>query len=289
MKILLSNHSLVNLGGSETWVKCMHDELAKNHEVHVATPQPIKLWPEMNRWDPETTYDLSLLNHMQTVKFLLSPRRDIGIKIHTSHGIIPQLELPQKGADYYVGVSDEVKHRNETLGFKTSVIFNPINMDRFTATKPVNDSLKNILVISNNPPTVMKTILEAAGSAEVRTRGRGTPSATIEEDINWADMVLSLGRGALEAMSCERNVVSLDYRGGDGFVTPDSVFESRKNNFSGRRYKRAFDVDELKEEFAKYDPSLGPKFREYIAEHHSVDKIVKQYLTLALGHPVNKE
>lgn len=46
-----------------------------------------------------------------------------------------------------------------------------------------------------------------------------------------------MGRGALEAMFCERAVIVFDYQGGDGLVTENNFEEIIKCNLSGRRFK----------------------------------------------------
>ena len=80
----------------------------------------------------------------------------------------------------------------------------------------------------------------------------------IADEINKADLVVSLGRGCLEAMACGRPVVIFDKRRymdqmGDGYLTSENFGMFIKNNCSGRYSKKTMTVDNLVEEFKKYN------------------------------------
>ena len=276
MRIVLSNHSLFKLGGSETWLKTMYDELSKKHEVHVYTPIH-QLWPWMPKFQPTLHYDLALVSHKNCLEYLRE--QNIDKIIHTSHGVIPAPEEPVEGADVYVSVSEEVQASNlDRFGFESIVIRNPIDTLTFAPSKPTNPTLEKVLFLSNYGWGVLET-LQSHDFDYVRIGGE----ERIEETwkwINWADLVVGLGRSAYEAMSCGRNVIIFDYMGADGLVTPENIYDYRRSNCSGRTNRRMYTPDEFKTELAKYDQNLGPFLREYILMENNVVNIAKQYLSL---------
>jgi hypothetical protein len=104
-------------------------------------------------------------------------------------------------------------------------------------------------------------------------------NSNIEDEINNSDLVVSWGRGILEGMSCGRAVVSFDKLMGDGYITPISYFESRKDNFCGFRSKRVFTrVDDLTGEILKYDSGCSKVNRDLILKYHDVKDGVDQIL-----------
>jgi hypothetical protein len=160
------------------------------------------------------------------------------------------------------------------------VIRNPINTQLFIATKPSNPQLQNVLFLSNYGWKVEETVTESTRHLNYQRIGAGNRQHKIWEAMNWADVVVALGRGVYEAMSCSRNVVIFDYQGGDGFVTPENIFEFRQKNCSGRTNHHRWTGKELREEMDRYSPTNGHLLREYIMEQHDVRKIAQQYLNL---------
>lgn len=277
MKILMTNHDLTKLGGSETWTRTMYDELSKGHEVNVYTPRPNTLYPDMAKWAPGITYDLVLANHntpFRTAMKVMSGQ----YKIFTSHGVIPRLEQPIPGADAYVAVSEEV--RDTHPAFDMHVIRNPINTEVFHPRRDPSQRLKRVLFISNNQVKSVNVVREACRGLRLHVLGRGERTHNVQEAMNWADLVISLGRGCYEAMACGRNVIVFDDHGGDGFVTTESIQEYRLNNCSGRRHRIRYTPQQLRLEMAKYDPTLGEGLRQYAIDNHGVGKIASQYLAL---------
>lgn len=276
MKILLTNNTLTNLGGSETWVRTLSEELRLlGHQVgtYVAYGTDVLVGGEVD--NP----DLAIINHNSCLNKLQGLDCK---KIFTSHGIIPDLEQPVKGADIYVSVSEEVQENLKNKGFESVIIRNPINCDKFYSTRPINNKIKKVLFSSNYQGYARDVIIQTCQELgiELEIIGANNRVNNVAEKINEADLVIGLGRTAYEAMACERNVIIFDYNGADGFATPENLIEFRKNNCSGRRYKKHFTIEDLKQEFNKYSVENGKRLREYILENNNSEKIVKQYLEL---------
>ena len=261
MRILLTNNHLARLGGSETWIYTMAMELKdQGHDVGVFTHDRgvvSNMLGDLMDYEP-SGYDLALINHNTCINV------DARFKIYTSHGTVPELEKPVAGADVYVAVNENTADYHKI----DKIIKNPIDTDLFRPTSEIRGVPQSILSITDEFVSLPYHII--------------TPSRTeynMSHLINQADIVISMGRGALEAMSCARNVVTWDKRPywesrGDGYI---DNFDMLKGNTAGQ-YARNDIV--LTDEIAKYDKSQGKKNREYILENHDVKKIVNQYLQL---------
>jgi hypothetical protein len=172
-------------------------------------------------------------------------------------------------------------------GFKNTIIGNGIDCDRFKSTKPINKKIKNILVLSNKQG-VMSVLLrfvygickEKNINVTVLGLQFGTSQWNVERFINMNDLVISIGRGVLEAMACERNVLVADYFGIDGMISNKNFDEIKKNNFSGRRFKMTPTKESVLAELEKYDPKQGSKNRKLILENNDIKKTVENYLQL---------
>lgn len=276
MKILLTNYSLSWLGGTQTWVATMAEELTRlGHEVHLfAADGQYDLLPQYPRLDDN--YDLALINHNVCLTALEG--MNIKCKVFTSHGVIPELEQPIKGADIYVAVSEEVQHNLEMYGFQSQVIRNPIDTEKFVGS-PIGKELKKVLFMSNYQGGARNVIEQACQEAGLELRIFGKDGQTdAKTAMEWADLVIGLGRTAYEAMSMNRNVIIFDYNGADGFADHVSLLDFRRNNCSGRYNKLKLNAQDLKSLFSEYNPDL--QLRDYILKYNDVKKIAQQYLGL---------
>jgi len=261
MKILLTNNHLSGLGGSETWVYTMAQEL-KRRGYQVGVYTKVKgyvsdLLKDLIDDEPQG-YDLALINHNSCMGV------DAKFKIFTSHGTVPELERPVEGADVYVAVSENVA---EKYNLK-HIIKNPIDTERFKPTNEIKDKPETILAITDVNVELPYNVISPSRF-----------EMNMPELINQADIVISIGRGALEAMSCGRTVITWDKRPywearGDGYLDDLSKL---KGNVAGE-YART-DIN-LEEEIKKYNKEDGKRNREYILENHDVKKIVDKYLEI---------
>jgi hypothetical protein len=247
----------------------MFEHLSKTHYVDAFA------YDGMNNLIPatcskETHYDLAIINH----NVCLAALRDWNIdkRVFTSHGVIPDLEQPIPGADAYVAVSEEVQDSLSAKGFRSTIIRNPIDTEYFSPA-PVDKTLKRILWMNNRAPN-MELVEPSSKGCEYRIQTGWADG--VKENIQWADLVVTSGRGAYEAMSCGKNVCIVNWCGCDGMVTPDTIYELRQYNCSGRRHNEFWTAERTRQEFEKYDPDLN--MRPYIIENNDVEVIAEQYL-----------
>jgi len=286
MNILLLHRELVYPGGSETFMLAIAAELKRlNHSVYIYSPR-IGLYSYAFLNYCSVIYRSSFLSHYSFDLVISMHQLMVPLalqfscpKITISNGIQFEESL-SPGFDKYISVSNEVFLSNKYLGISSIVLYNSIDLDRFKSFYPVNQTFKNVLLLSNHSPGVVKIVSDACSlfGCCFSHVGSGPYVDTPEYFINTSDLVVTLGRGAIESMACERNVFIFDYAGGDGFVSPKNFSKLRLKNFSGRTHKINYTASQLAAQFLKYDPSLGKKLRALIFKDHNIIDFVSLLL-----------
>lgn len=270
MRILVAAlyvRGIVSEGGSSFYMKCIIDNLRElGHQVHT-TDCPSMI--------PLRSYDLIICSHNEILRQL--SRFNVP-KVCISQGIIKQEEL-HSGADIYYSVSEEVRDHNRTLGIESTIIGQPVNLQSIV---PVNDVLTNILIIRNHG-TLHGDDPFACLSSKYTVRN-SDPTSPIEDQMKWADVCVTLGRGAVSSMSLGRPVLVADnryYQGkvGDGYTNTETLHEIARHNFSGRRYRHPVTEEWLLSELEKYDPSDSQMVYDYVCENHDMKKALDRLLS----------
>ena len=287
-RILLTNNHLVQPGGSETWTLTVATELVRRgYEVIVysldigpfaeAFPCPVVR-------EVAGTFDLGLVNHNSCIPAAREACRTV---IMTCHGTFPPLEQPVLGADHYVAISEEVHAHLERQGFSATIIRNPIDCEVFSPTNRVGEKLGTILSLCQGALAnqLLAALCEREGWA-LRTIDDGHRELGIEKLVNEADLVVGLGRSAMEAMACGRPVLVFDSRSYtpyamDGIVTEHNVDELIECNLSGRRFRLEATIDSVAAQLERYDPALGDFGRSFALANLEVGRQVDAYLDLA--------
>jgi hypothetical protein len=297
MKILITTHHLKNREGSELFTINLAKELKKRqHEIFVFSPilgtvaeelKESKISVFDNLMDlASQKFDLIHAQHNTTAILARSIFPTTPIVI-TLHGILPDLEQPPSidlGIEKYLVVSEEIQvnliQKYSIDKEKIEIVRNFIDNEKYSPTSKINQQAKNLLVISNRSTVKERNIILAAcQELDLNYQHIGLPDnpvINVNDYINQADIVITLGRGSLEAMSCARNVIIFDIHGGDGFIDEKSFYEIRKNNFSGRRYGHQYSKIDLVNEIKKYNPSLGKTLREIVNKENSTQTIINQ-------------
>jgi hypothetical protein len=291
MKILLMTPWMEYFLGAETHFYTLAKELiSKGHEVSIFTYLKGPMWKTLRNSgiicleeNPKDEYDLVIMNGNPCV----GNAPESAFKIMIINGIVPSEEYPTGGIDRYVAVSEEVSEVLFGKRHKGTLVRNGIDCERFIMMKPAHKRLKNILMVSNkqfpqNP--IFKVINEACREMKLNLSVLGLQFGTAQWDvaefINQNDLVISLGRGVLEAMACERNVLICDYQGLEGMINSKNYFEIRKNNFSGRRFRLPISQEAIVKELKKYDFNQGKKNRKFILDNHDIKKTAENLLQL---------
>lgn len=290
MKLLITNHWLKKWGGSETFTYTLIGEaIRQGHSVDVFTHQPGIVSDKIKQdfgvqLKVESNYDLILANHHTTVSWL----KNNGIQgkiIQTCHGVIPKLEQPNPLADAYVSISEEVKRHLSNAGFKSLLIYNGIDCNRFKPTRDLNPTPKRILsmVFSEAANNEIQKACKALNIEFISFNKHKNPVFNVEKEINNSDLVIGLGRCVYEAMSCGRPVIVYDNRPympsyADGYLDEETLKESVKNNCSGRRFKRQFNSDDIITEIKKYNAKDGDLLRAIALKDFNITTKFQEYI-----------
>jgi len=287
LRVLIANNHLQNFGGSETFTYSLAKEFKRlGHSVDVFTFETGKIserLSDMMVFNPKPEYDLILVSHNTCLRRLREIR---GFKILTCHGIYHKLEQPILGANAYVSISEEVQSHLKNKGYQSYLIRNGIDCDRFKPVDQINEKVKKVLSLCQGDEA-NSMIRDACMKIGVRFEALNRNIFDVENKINEADLVFSLGRGAYEAMACGRDVFIFDTRGynsegkSDGFITMENVLEVLKNNCSGRRYQKEVTSSELTDIIVnKYDKKRGDKNRIFALKNLNIKNQVNKYLKI---------
>ncbi|MDA0316232.1 MAG: UDP-glycosyltransferase [Bacteroidetes bacterium] len=288
--ILIANHQLKFVGGSETFTYTLIEALKnKGYSVEYftffkgITSDKIEKNLSVN-FMSKKRYDLILANHYTCVRYLSRK----GPIIQTCHGIFPKLEKPSPYADGFVSISEEIKSHIFKKGFKSVLILNGINCTRYNIKTSINRELKNVLSLSQSTVANAKieSVCKEIGVNFKKLNKHINPIWNVEDLINEADLVVGLGRSAYEAMACGRPVVIYDERDynsskADGYMTTDLISKCVANNCSGRYFNYKFSKTDLIESFQSYNPADGDSMRNYALTYFNIDKTIEQYLEYA--------
>ncbi len=287
-KILITNHSLNQTTGSETYCFNLAERFSKGNDVYIWTPNPGQMSEKMKTFatvleEPGGEFDYIFYNHNNTQ----SADFKSDCKIFTIQGIFPKLEQPPAGMDAYVAISEEIAEFHKKLN--PVVIRNGVDIDLFNCNSSA-EKKKNVLFSSNYRSKFQNTLRMACWSLGLNYRRIGDKNQKLDvlPDLKWADIVVGLGRTALEAMSCGKKVIIADRRsysdqGMDGFVSQIHVDEICKNNFSGRRYKKDITFSSIRNELKQAIKDTSHWEREYIAEYFNINNVIQKYIELAEG------
>jgi hypothetical protein len=186
--------------------------------------------------------------------------------IFMSHGTTPVTETPPGcRVDWYVAINEDVRDHLITHGApadRITIIRDFVDLTRFRQMSPVRPRLEHALYISNYKKwRTFALITRACKELDISLKCIGSPygrSRVVEVDINQSDLVISAGRGILEAMACARPVIVLEQMRGDGYLTADVYADSRMHNFFGAKCRHFYSsVTMLVQELQKYRPEDG--------------------------------
>ncbi|MGX1023509.1 UDP-glycosyltransferase [Psychroflexus sp. MBR-150] len=289
MNILVTNNQLDTIGGSETFIFTLTDELVRlGHKVDYFTFKKGYVSNKMENmlgvsFMNKNKYDIIFSNHNTTVEKIYKK----GFTIQTCHGIFPRLEQPNPKANAYVSISQEVQDHLAMLGYPSVLIHNSINLKRFNIKSNINKELKSVLSLchSDEANSFVESACKEMNIKFNQAYKYKDPIWDIEKEINKVDLVVGLGRSAYEAMACGRPVVIYDNRRyfpsyGDGYIKGFLGF-SLKNNCSGRYFKNSYNKADFIKEVLKYNSGDSLYFREFAERELNVQKNILKYFEFA--------
>lgn len=285
MKIITSSITL-DRSGTPTYTLTLYNELvSRGHEVVVFSPRLGALAGKMGAVDSLVGVekpDIILAQHKTCAIKLKNAFPSVPMILIT-HGIVPEEEQPPRiEVDYYIPVNEQ-NAENLISQYvdpdRIEIIRDFIDTEEFKSTKPLADKPKVLFISNYKKWRAWQDLTRACSILGLEFKAVGAPygrSRNVAETINNADLVVSWGRGVLEAMACGRPAISYNKRVGAGYITPEVYIENRTYNLGGVRSRYTFDWKELMGEIEKYNPEDGAINRELIMKHHDSRKCVDQ-------------
>jgi len=285
MNIITSSYTL-DRSGVPTYTLTMYNELvSRGHNVLVFSPLSGELAKKMNAVDS--------LKGIEAPDVILAQHRTCAIKLKNAfpnvpmilltHGIEPEEEQPPRIAiDYYIPVNEQ-NAENLVSQYvdpnKITIIRDFVDTEEFKPVKPLADKPKVLFISNYKKWRAWQDLTKACSILGLEFKAVGSPygrSRNVAETINNADLVVTWGRGILEAMACGRPAISYNKRMGAGYITPEVYMENRTYNLGGIRSRYVFNVEELVGEIKKYNPEDGAVNRALIMKYHDSKKCVDQ-------------
>ncbi|MBU1167708.1 hypothetical protein KKC60_04865 [Patescibacteria group bacterium] len=299
MKILFTTHHLDDFAGSELYTFDITRSLrSSGHDIFVYSPVLGKVSGKIKDADIEITddlrefkeidFDVIYAQHNTTAIIARSvfPKTPM---IFCSHSAYHEIEQPPSidiGIHSYVALHEEIydnlKDNYHVSDDRIELIRTPINFDKFSYNSVINEKPKKLLVISNHYKDDVKKVIEEACSKEgLKCYHIGLPENPVEDVkkyIDESDIVVTLGRGALESLASGRMVIVFDHFGGDGAVTIKSFDALRAHNFSGRSFGRHYSTDEFVEEVRRLRNADREALSKKVFEEHEIARVSKKLL-----------
>jgi hypothetical protein len=104
--------------------------------------------------------------------------------------------------------------------------------------------------------------------------GYPNPTMAVAKGIWEADIIVGYGRTILEAMACGRPAYVHEHSGSDGWVTADSYAQLEADGFAGTALRPTPTIEQLREDFLRYDPALGRVGQDFARAHHDARQVI---------------
>ena len=210
--------------------------------------------------------------------------------LHAILGVLPFLEKPlavELGINRYLAISEEVASSLLKAGIPQKQIHlfrNVISDHRFyNDKKPISETPRRLVVFSYKlDERKLQAIASVCKSRDIEIlddtppRPGATDYTEVPSKLRAGDIVITSGRGAIEAMMCGCVPLIMADCGDDGLVTPENFKKIMRFNFSGRATKRSFTEVELAVEIDNYSASNIPKLHDLSHQFFAVSRRLGQ-------------
>ena len=175
-----------------------------------------------------------------------------------------------------VALHDRTARHARSLAHVPEVVrlHQPVDIRRFSPRGAISASPRRALAMGNyTTGNRLDLLREACAEAGIECVARGLLGGGVarapEMEMNDCDIVVGKSRVIVEGMACGRAAYVYDYRGGDGWVTPERYDRLEADNFAGRADVDVVDADRLRRDLSAYRADMGPANRDLALAHHS--------------------
>ena len=148
----------------------------------------------------------------------------------------------------------------------------PIDLERFGRLEARSPGHRKLVMFGNQQGgPLWRGIHRACNTAgfEAELLGRhGRMTEAPEAALAEADVVVGIGRCAVEGMAARRAVYVAGVAGTDGWITPESYGAIEADGFSGRATQAVFDEGRLVDDLARFSLRMGEQGRDLAYRYH---------------------
>ena len=301
MRILITNNTLDNRGGSEIYVRDLAIGLLKRGHTPIAySTQLGAVAREIRAATVPVIDNLDALamppdiihghHHVETMTALL---RFPGVPaVSFCHGWIPWEEFPPRFPRIlqYVAVDQTCRDRlileSGIPADRVRVLLNFIDLERFKPREPLPARPQRALIFSNyaNDDTHAPAVREACARYGIAVDTIGAHARNVcdhpEEILGRYDIVFAKGKSALESLAVGAAVVLCDAVGVGPMVTSSQLDHLRPLNFGLRALRDPVNVEVIERQIARYDAEDAAKVSRLVRASAGRDEIVDQIISL---------
>ncbi|MBL0747064.1 glycosyltransferase [Nocardioides baculatus] len=300
MRILLANSAFHRVGGSETYLTTLGENLVRlGHDVRIYTRVAGDMAMLARRRGMEVVdsvddlgapADAVLAQDGIVAHDLAAAWPDVpqAFVCHSSLFDVQQPPIVPGITASVIVLNDRVRRRVEALNADLDVVrlTQPIDTQRFSPTSAPNQRPTRALVLSTYLDGAPRRALEEAwGRAGIELVSLGIDEVDLAPEVlmGTVDIVVGKGRAVLEAMSCGRAAYVFDSFGGDGWITPESYAAVEADGITGQLGDQGLDTSRLESDLADYSPELGRLGRELVLRHHDARRHAHDVLDVLTG------
>ena len=298
LKIALSNHSLKNRAGSELWTYDVAKYLAREGmEVLVYSPElghvadalsqasSIRVTSsamEVQAFEPALLH----VNHYRPVQEVVALLERTPTKIvNMCHGLLPRPGLPQaQGADQYCAASIVSKTKISLLTGadwgSIPILPNFFDEQRYRANSSLNRKHKALLFSSKATKkhfVALQDALAKCGYVLDAAGERETQCERPEQLLPQYDLVLAVGRSAIESLASGCRVILWDHGILGPMITSRNFWECLSTNFSLASKLLPYCLIDETEPKRWFEKQLSSTCREGLGQ---VYEMTRDYLSL---------
>jgi hypothetical protein len=298
VEIVLATHGFETVGGSETYLLTIGEELQRlGHGVtiHSQTGGEMSNFA-VHRGLTVTVGEERLPESCDAVlvqdagmAYALADRWPSTPQVFRACTEIYDFQFPPQLPDVVesvVVVNDRVQRRVEALDARYEIIRlrQPVNTDRFRPLVEIREQPRRAVLLGNylagNRSKLLCEAWESKGVECVVVGADGDRITAPEDAIASADIVVGKARAVLDGMSCGRAVYVYDFAGGDGWVTPEAYPAMEADNFGGQATDWTLSSEQLASDLDDYRPEMGLANRDLVLAHHTAADHVHALLGL---------
>lgn len=285
MRIVLANAAFHGVGGSETYLATLAENLLRlGHDVRIYTRVAGDMAMLARRRGIEVIDSVAnlgepadaVLSQDGIVAYDLAgawPRVPQVFVCHSSLFDVQQPPLTPGTAAAVIVLNDRVRRRMEALNVDLEIVrlTQPIDTQRFSPrSSPAARPTRALVLSTYLDGAPRQALIDACGRAGVELVSLGIDHVEMAPETFMADVdfVIGKGRVVLEAMACGRPAYLFDSFGGDGWITPETYPELESDGLTGQLGERGLDSDRISADLAAYDPEWGRLGRELVLRNH---------------------